>query len=386
MALFSRRKNESSDQTPDAVEPVDESSTVASPSSDPAPVDDSAVPHVNISVSAFGGLGQTPRTPEPPAPAPVSFDPATFNSAVQNDASVGEVPLPYAPDVPPTEWTTAASLRDNAVLRDALARLPESDPETMQLLGVVRQVLQGHLFLRVKGDAREQAEAGEELQLSILRDGDRTFMLAFSSGRALQAAVVADQDTDTSSFGQPAVLVLRHVLDAGFAGLIIDNASAPARIVVPRDLIERVMGECDPEFRLKTVVAADRDENTVARAVDTMQTASMWVAVGVAGEQDGEPVRGVAEARTADGRRYLQVFTHPLEVVALGRDEQAAPFDAEKLRAVMRDHSGLAGVLIDPAGPNLRIEIADLEPLLAVTDDESDDDAAVADDAATNEG
>lgn len=362
MALFSRRKNESTDQTP-AAAPADEATTADDAAT--APTNDASVPHVNISVSSFGGLGHAPAVPEPPRAAPVSFDPSTFNSAVQNEPAQGVVPLPLAPDVPPTEWTTAANLRDNAVLRDALARLPESEPSTIHLLGVVRQLLQGHLFLRVKGDAREQAEAGQELQLSILRDGERNFMLAFSSGRALQQAVQADQDTDTSSFGQPTVLVLQHVLAADFAGLIIDNASAPARIVVPRDLVERILNESDPEFSLKTVVAADRDENTVARAVEAMRTARMWVAVGVAGEQDGEPVRGVAEARTADGARYLQVFSHPLEIVALERDEQPAPFDAEKLRSVLRDHSGLAGVLIDPAGPNLRIEVADLAPLIA---------------------
>ncbi len=367
MALFSRRKNESTDQTPapapaDAA-PADAAAEVNDTAATPAT--DESVPHVNISVSAFGGLGHAPAVPEPPRPAPMSFDPATFNSAVQNEAAGGVVPLPLAPDAPPTEWTTAAGLRDNAVLRDALARLPETEPSTVQLLGVVRQLLQGHLFLRVKGDAREQAEAGQELQLSILRDGERNFMLAFSSGRALQQAVQADQDTDTSSFGQPAVLVLRHAYEAGFAGLIIDNASAPARIVVPRDLIERILNESDTEFGLKTVIAAERDEDTVARAVDAMRTARMWVAVGVAGEQDGEPVRGVAEARTADGARYLQVFSHPLEVVALERDEQPAPFDAEKLRSVLRDHSSLAGVLIDAAGPHLRIEAADLAPLIA---------------------
>ena len=275
--------------------------------------------------------------------------------------------LPFASDEPPTDWETTPGLRDNAVLRDALARLPQ-EPATPELLGVVRQLLQGHLFLRVKGDAREQVEAGGQLQLGVVRDGERNFLLAFSSGRALRDAVLADGDTDTSSFGQPSVLVLRHLLEGDFAGLIIDNASTPARLVVPRDLIERAVAEADSEFRLKTLIAADRSaqgEDLIPKAVAALIDAKAWVAIGVAGEKDGEPVRGVAEARTVDGKRLLQLFSHPLEVIALGRDDQPAPFDNAALRKALTEHEGLDGVLIDPAGPSLRIDRDDLLQLLS---------------------
>lgn len=362
MALFSRRKNASSD----AAVPTPAEAETSVTASEEVPTE--AVPHVGISVSAFGGLGAAPA-PTPPAPPVEDELPegAVEISPFERHNADGSVKLPFAPDEPPTEWETAPGLRDNAVLRDALARLPE-EPSTPELLGVVRQMLQGHLFLRVKGDAREQAEAGEELQLAVIRDGDRNFLLAFSSGRALQDAVRADGDTETSSFGQPAVVVLRHVLANDFAGVIVDNSSNPARIVVPRDLVERALGESDEEFRLKTVIAADRTEDgerIIPAALAAIREANMWVAVGIAGEKDGEPVRGVAEARATDGSRLLQLFSHPLEVVALGRDEQPAPFDLDALSVALREHSGLDGVIIDPAGPNLRIDRAALETLFA---------------------
>lgn len=365
MALFSRRKNADSDAAA-VTSPADIADDTVAPET-PA----ESVPHVGISVSSFGGLGggpQRPAAPERPASAESDLpEGAQLLPSGRNHNADGTVALPFAADEPPTEWETAPGLRDNAVLRDALERLPES-PSSAQLLGVVRQMLQGHLFLRVRGDAREQAEAGDQLQLGVIRDGDRNFLLAFSSGRSLRDAVQADGDTDTSSFGQPAVLVLRHVLAGDFAGLVVDNASTPARMVVPRDLLERALAECDPEFRLKTLIAADRAQNAdtlVADVVEVLRDTKAWVAIGVAGEKDGEPVRGVAEARTADGKRLLQLFTHPLEVVALGRDDQAAPFDSAALVAALRDHGGLDGVLLDPAGPSLRLDRAQLESLLA---------------------
>lgn len=362
MALFSRRKDAASD----AVAPTETAQAaedVTTPVDEQSPAE--AVPHVGISVSSFGGLGSAPAKPAAPRQSDLPSGAVPVASKLAHNED-GTVKLPFAADAPPEVWETAAGLRDNAVLRDALERLPES-PSSGELLGVVRQLLQGHLFLRVRGDAREQAAAGEQLQLGVIRDGDRNFLLAFSSGRALQDAVRADGDVETSSFGQPSVIVLRHLIAGDFAGLVIDNASAPARLVVPRDLIERALKEADPELRLKTVVAADRttDPDAITQAaLAALRVAKLWVAIGVAGEKDGEPVRGVAEARTADGKRMLQLFSHPLEVVALGREEQAAPFTIDALVSALRDHTGLDGVLIDPAGPSLRLDRTTLEALL----------------------
>lgn len=343
MALFSRRKNESdelTDPTPAGAEIGEERGAVAD-----TPAED--VPQVGISMSTFGGLGQ-PAAPAAPAAPPV---PAA-------------VDLPFAPSDPPTVWETVPGLRDNAVLRDALARL-EEDPSPAALLGVARQTLQGHMFLRVLGDAREQMEKGEPLSLGVVRDGDRNFMLAFSGGKALQEAVSRDGDAATSAVGQPAQLVFQHMLSGDFAGLILDTASGSARAVLPRELIQRAMDQSDPEFRVKTLVAGERDADTVPGIVAALAEAPMWVAVGQAGEENGEPIFGVAEVRTEAGDRLLQVFTHPLEVIALGRDERPAPFSPEQLRDALNGQPEISGLLIDTAGPSIRLSRAELAPFLA---------------------
>lgn len=359
MALFSRRKNTPS--TPDASVAPEESAATVEAEEQAAQTPAEPVPHVNISVSSFGGLGAGAPQPKPAAqPA----QPAAVPVVAPGHNADGTVALPFAADEPPTDLETVPGLRDNAVLRDALARLGEG-PTGAELLGVFRQALQGHLFLRVKGDARQQVEAGEDLQLGVIRNGDENYMLAFSSGRALQQAVEADGDTGTSAIGQPAALVLRHVLANDFAGLVIDNFSGTARAVVPRDLIERVMGECDPTFSVKSLIAGERTEETPAAVVEALREGRVWVAVGRAGDnEDGTPRFGVAEAHTSDGRRLLQLFTHPLEVVALGRGEQAAPFAADALVKALADNSGVSGVILDPAGPNLRLTREQLAPLL----------------------
>ena len=165
MALFSRRKNAAADAAAptditaeSAVDEVVEA--VAAERSAPA----EAVPNVSISVSPFGGLGVSPeaaRAQQTPAPsAPAGTVPV---SALDNHNPDGSVKLPFAPDEPPTEWSSAAGLRDNAVLRDALGRLPE-DPTTPQLLGVVRQVqggVVGHgLNAQDLADAHHRVEGG----------------------------------------------------------------------------------------------------------------------------------------------------------------------------------------------------------------------------------
>ncbi|PJI52141.1 hypothetical protein CTI14_47420, partial [Methylobacterium radiotolerans] len=62
---------------------------------------------------------------------------------------------------------------------------------------------------------------------------------------------------------------------------------------------------------------------------------------------------GIAEAQTADGRRFLQLFSHPLEVIALGRGDRPLPFEPDQLAKVLSSHSEMAGVIIDSAGPSM---------------------------------
>jgi hypothetical protein len=98
--------------------------------------------------------------------------------------------------------------------------------------------------------------------------------------------------------------------------------------------------------------------------------APLWVAVGqVPGEgPDEKPRVGVAESRTPEGLRYLEVFSHPLEVHALGRVNQAMPFPADKLAVSLRDHRELTGVVLDPGGPWIRLDREALAPVLALVE------------------
>ncbi|MFB8387324.1 SseB family protein [Microbacterium sp. NPDC055910] len=337
MALFSRRPKRQPDE-PAETPQVETPGTTA----DVTPEGTDAAASVGISVSAFRGLG----TPDP-APAPAAAARPTGPDAAAATQRPAE---------------TIPGLRDNVLLRESLARLPEK-PTPEQVLDLARQVLQGHLFLRVKGDARALIAEGKELPLAIANAGDRQYAIAYSSGAGLAASVRADGDADTSAMGQPAMVVLRHVLASTTAGLVIDPASAPARIVLPRPLIERMLAAVDEKLAIKTLLADERTDATPAAVADAMTRAPMWVAVNRS--EDGAPV-GIAEGRAPDGSRYVEVYSHPLEVVATGRGDQAAPLTAPQLAAMLAADESLAGAIIDPRGPWIRLSRGDLAPVLAL--------------------
>ena len=73
-----------------------------------------------------------------------------------------------------------------------------------------------------------------------------------------------------------------------------------------------------------------------------------------------------AQAHTADGARYLQLFSHPLEVIALGRGDQPLPFTAEQIGAVLVQQPEMSGVLIDAAGPAIAVGRDALAPVIAL--------------------
>ena len=372
MALFSRRPKRRSSEpeatsapqaTPD-VEPVKaappepgDGTARADGTAPTAPADGTAPagPAVSISVSSFRGLGSTSTAPGTVAPA------ATPGAANEPNALPPDVvPDTVATQTRPVE--TIRGLRDNVLLRDSLAALPDK-PTPEQVLDLARQVLQGHLFLRVKGDARALIAQGKGLPLAVATAGDRQFAIAYSSGSGLAASIRADGDGDTSAMGQPAMVVLRHVLDGTTAGLIIDPASAPARIVLPRPLIERMLGTVDEKLAIKTLLADERTDETAAAVADALTRAPLWVAVNRA--EDGTP-RGVAESRAANGSRFLELYSHPLEVMAMGRGDQAAPLTGPQLASALAADAGLTGVILDPRGPWLRLTREELAPVLAL--------------------
>ena len=339
MALFSRRKK-TDDLEPDA-QPV----SPAEPTTVPLEAD---VGTVGISVSSYRGLGGQP-SPAPPvdAPAAAPVDPPAVRAPRAEQAPVATETIP--------------GLRDNVVLREALAALPEP-AEAADLLEVARQLMQGHLFLRVKGDARALLAEGKDLPLGVAEVKGAQYVLAYSGGTALRASIAADRETDTSAMGQPVLAVLRYVLAGTYAGLVIDNSSAPARAVLPRELLERLVDQADPSLELKTLLSADRTAATASQIAEALTRVKFWVAVN----RSPEGRFGVAEARTDDGARLIEVYSHPLEVASLRRGDQAAPMTAAQLAAALRTDAGLGGVIVDPGGPWVRLSRADLAPLLAV--------------------
>ena len=381
MALFSRRPKKPAEQPPIVSEPspADEvapetagAATDAAPEtdaaaptapSDPAPhppvdaTEAEAAASVSISVSSFGGLGVSPATSQPAEP---------------REPQTGEtVPPAPKPRVGAREWMrtapeqteTVPGLRDNVLLRAALGRMGDA-PASQALLDVTRQLLQGHVFLRVKGDARALLAEGKGLPLAIANSGDRTFALVYSSGAALQASVKADRDAETSAMGQPVLTVLRHALASSYDGIIIDPASAPSRAVLPKELLQRAVEQADPQLTVKTLLAAERTPEIDAKVAEALTRVPLWVAVGVS--DIGTP--GIAEGRDAEGRRFLEVYSHPLEVAVMGRGDNAGPITPAQLARALRTDQGLTGLLVDPAGPWIRLGRDDLAPLLALAD------------------
>ncbi|MFB7844941.1 SseB family protein [Microbacterium sp. NPDC056052] len=381
MGLFSRRKKQDDDVTPEPAPAAGEAapdSEAAVNGSDvaPAPAGEAVAPVVNVSVQAFRGLG-SPSGPAvaPPAETPEAghdlIDPVGDETPIvpaqqQPEPQVpsGRPPLPLAPADPPAQTESIPGMPDNVLLREALAQLGD-DASQAELLGVLRQSLQGNLFLRVSGDAGEQIKEGKPLAIAVVNDGENSFMLAFSSAAAVRDSVQqGDEDpAETSAVVQPVQAVYQNVIDGPFAGLIIDNASEPHRVVFPSEILQKALEEADPTFAVKALLAAPREADSEARVAEALTTARLWVAVS---DVDGDGQYGVAEAHAADGSRYLQLFSHPLEVIALGRGDQPLPFTAEQIGGVLAQQTGLSGVLVDAAGPAIAVSRQALAPVIAL--------------------
>ncbi len=326
MALFSRRpkKDAASEAAPAEVTPP------AAPEAEPVDVvPDDYVPEVGISVSTFGA---------------------------------GAPPVRRATAEPPRATETIPGLVDNTVLKAALDALPEK-PENLDVMNIMRQALQGHLYVRVRGDARTLLAAGEPLNLAVSAIGENRFLLAFSGGAALEASIRADGDAATSAISQPAVNILRNALDGSYAGLILDHAVLGARIVLPTPLIQKALDEADPDLTLKNLLCAPRHELTALDVVDALTRVKLWVAGGSSG--DGAQL-GLAESRTTDGQRRLEVFSHPLEVLAMRRGDRPLPLTPQQLGKALTADAGLTGVVVDPGGPWIALTRDELAPVIAL--------------------
>ncbi|MDN8549717.1 SseB family protein [Microbacterium sp. NM3R9] len=353
MAIFKRSARDTTSQ-PAESGPVDdevagatESDAVAS--GDAAATTDAAapVPHVGISVSTFG------------ASAPAAAQPA----AAQPGRAVTRPPAEA-----PERTETIAGMPDNTLVQAALASLPEK-PGNVDVMNVMRQSMQGTMYVRVRGDARALTAEGKPLTLAVSQVDGARFLLAFTGGASLRASVESDGDRDTSALGLPMVNVFRNAIEGPYEGLIIDHAVPGSRIVLPAPLIKKAFEEGDPAFAIKNLLAGPRDEDTAAAVGAALATAPLWVAAGPAG--DGGQL-GLAESRTTSGERRLEVYSHPLEVLVLQRGDRPVPVTAAQIARALVANPALTGVIVDPGGPWIHVDRADLGPVLARADEPDD--------------
>ncbi len=327
MALFSRRDRPDEPETT----PQQDAEAAADDLVLPAEIEE-IVPEVGISFSTYGKAAETPAAVRPAAEAPARTQ-------------------------------TVPGLPDNAIVKQALAALPEA-PQNTDVMNVMRQALQGHLYVRVQGDAKALIAEGQNLTLAVTAIGDKRFLLAFTGGAALQDSVRADGDAATSAVGQPASTVFQNVVAGPYAGLFLDHATSGARLILPSELIAKALEEADPTFAVKTLLVSERTPRTAVDVADALTRAKLWVA----GNADPEGRIGLAEARSTDGRRRLEVFSHPLEVIALGRGDRPLPITGEQLAKALAADDGITGVVVDPAGPWIELGRTELAPVLALAD------------------
>lgn len=345
MALFSRRgkRDDSTPVTPESIETgSDPADTIGNDNVEDAARQSSpgaafgasteSVPQVGISVSTFG---------QPHSARPVG--------AVRPPA---EAPAPSQ---------AVPGLPDNVVLQAALAALP-AQPQHTDVMNVMRQALQGQLYVRAQGDAQAQLAAGSGISLAITTLNDKRFLLAFSGGAPLQTSTKAEGAEVVSAIGQAAHHIFQTAVESGYDGVYLDHANPQARLILPIALISKALDEGEPPFELKTMLVGERDDATASQIADVITRTRVWVAGGT----DPEGRIGVAEARNAEGIRRLEVFSHPLEVLAMGRGDRPLPLAPEQLAAMIASEPGLSGIILDPAGPWIEVDRDTLAPLLAL--------------------
>ena len=147
-------------------------------------------------------------------------------------------------------------------------------------------------------------------------------MLAYSSGAALRESIQADGETDTSAMGQPVLAVLRYVLAGPYAGMVIDNSSAPARAVLPRELLEKLVEQADPSLEVKTLLAGER---TAGHGSRRRRSAHARDVLGRREQVAPRAASGSPRRAPTTARGCIELYSHPLEVASLRRGDQAAP-------------------------------------------------------------
>lgn len=339
MALFSRGKKtyEPSSDAPEAVDEVID----AAEAGETADAPQQPAPNISISVGSFQGLG---------APTGV-LGGAAAQQPDPEAAPPQQLALPLSPPNPPENTPSVEGYVDNVLLRETLARLNE-EATGGELVGVLRNMLQGPLYVRVPADSQEAIKQGLPVPVGVARnEAGENYLLVFSSAGALFDSIkLLPEPENAAGMAQPAFTVLGQVVEGEYAGVVVDNDSAPHRAVFPKELIARALSEGDPHFKVKTLLTQTRSAEVAAQVAFALTDTPIWVAVG---QVDGGS--GIAEANLTNGKRYVQLFSHPIEVAAMGRGEQPAQLTPGKLRRVLEVADHTDGVLIDPAGPSMLV-------------------------------
>lgn len=256
-------------------------------------------------------------------------------------------------------------MADNYLLREALGQLA-SGTSREKLIGVTRQLLQGDLMLVAQGDYLDQFVHASNPPYGSIQTEGRRLLAAYSTEETFSAARAREVDSrNVYSVTQPAGIVLAHVLAKGFDGIVIDNASAPLTVTIPADVIRSMLAEADPNFTIKTLLAAPRDATTVASVVEALLTTTTWAA----GRKLPEGGVAIAQGQIPDKTgSYLLLFSHPWEVSLLGTEDRPLVFAPNDLAQNLAEDPEIAGVLIDPAGPSIVIERAALRRVAELAD------------------
>lgn len=254
-------------------------------------------------------------------------------------------------------------MADNFVLRAALTEVTAT-PTRAQLVAVCRQLLQGDLILTANGDFLDQFIRRDNPHIGLVVEGGRKLLAAFSTQETFdQLRASQGNPHETYSVTKKAAEVLDQVISGGFDGLVVDQASAPHRVSIPTQVIQSLLAEAEPNFTIKTLLAAPRDAETIASLVEALTTTNTWAG----GHESDAGQIALAQIENPDGSgNYLLLFSHPWEVTVLGNSDRPLVMAPKDLARTLAAQPEIAGVIIDPAGPSIAVSRKALERVVAL--------------------
>lgn len=307
-----------------------------------------SVPGMNISTSSFSGFG--------------SFGGAAFSQ--QSEPAQSLKPSGQQPNVAhwlPQSIDNGNPEFGNLFLRAAMKQLGDQ-PSEAERIDVLRNLLQGYLFVPVQGDAEKLFKLGKDLPLSLINSDQGQLLMVFTGMDALNISLAASgTKQDITALKQPIENVLAILRDSDLAGIVIDGGNEYQSAYFPRELLLAAFDDMDDQLRVRKLALEAPSDSRTEQLLKALADAPLWLA----GQQSGpEGQWGVAENRSPDGTSYLELFTHPLEVRARGRNDSPMPIELAQLLELIAQAAHLDGVVIDPAGPSIELRREDFAQLL----------------------